>query len=59
LEIYDVLKEVCDVVLDAGVLEKEHCLDRIDALEKLGVEFEGAKPDIVAEEFVHVERQGH
>ena len=59
LEIYDVLKEVCDVVLDVNVLTREHCLDRIDALEKLGVEFEGAKPDIVSDEFVHVERQGH
>lgn len=58
LEIYDVLKEVCDVVLDAEVLGRTHCLDRIDALEKLGVEFEGARADVVAEEFVHVERQG-
>jgi hypothetical protein len=57
LEIHDVLKEVCDTVLDASVLTREHCLDRIIALERLGMEFESVKPDIVPEEFVNVEHK--
>lgn len=57
LEIYDVLKEVCDVVLDVGVVGKGKCLDRIDALERLGVEFENAKADVGSEEFVNVEHK--
>jgi hypothetical protein len=58
LEIYDVLKEVCDVVLDVGELGRERVVDRIDALERLGGEFEGARADVLVEEFVHVERAG-
>jgi X-domain of DnaJ-containing len=58
LEIYDVLKEVCDNVLDANVIGKLHCVDRIDALERLGIEFESAKPDPMQEEFVNVEHKG-
>jgi X-domain of DnaJ-containing len=58
LEIYDVLKEVCDVVLDVDELGRERVVDRIDALERLGAEFEGARADVLVEEFVHVERAG-
>lgn len=58
LEIHDVLKEVCDIVLDPKVLTKEHCMERIVALERLGTEFESVKPDIVVEEFVNVEHKG-
>jgi hypothetical protein len=57
LEIYDVLKEVCDIVLDVNAIAKTRCLDRIDALERLGMEFESAKPDIISEEFVNVEHK--
>jgi X-domain of DnaJ-containing len=57
LEIYDVLKEVCDIVLDANTITKIHCVDRINALERLGMEFEAAKADIISEEFVTVEHQ--
>jgi hypothetical protein len=57
LEIYDVLKDVCDIVLDANTIPRTLCLDRIDALERLGTEFESAKPDVVAEEFVAVEHK--
>jgi hypothetical protein len=57
LEIYDVLKEVCDIVLDPNTITKTRCVDRINALERLGREFEAAKPDIVSEEFVTVEHQ--
>lgn len=55
LEIYDVLKEVCDIVLDAKTLTTEHCLDRITALECLGVAFESVKADVVSEEVVNGE----
>jgi X-domain of DnaJ-containing len=55
LEIYDVLKEVCDIVLDSNTLTKHHCLDRVAALERLGIEFESAKPDLLADDFVSVE----
>ena len=58
MEIYDVLKEVCDAVLDVNIIPKTRCLDRIDALERLGMEFEAAMPDIVSEEFVKVEHRG-
>jgi hypothetical protein len=58
LEIYDVLKEVCDVVLDESAIGKERCMDRIDALERLGIEFESAKQDPIPEDFVNVEHQG-
>ena len=57
LEIYDVLKEVCDVVLDAGTIARTQCLDRIDALERLGIEFEAAKADVGTEEFVNIEHK--
>lgn len=57
LEIYDVLKEVCDNVLDVNTITTTLCLDRIDALERLGVEFESAKADISTEEFVNVEHK--
>jgi hypothetical protein len=57
LEIYDVLKEVCDIVLDADTIAKERCLDRIAALERLGIEFEAAKADVVSEDFVTVEHK--
>jgi X-domain of DnaJ-containing len=58
LEIYDVLKEVCDNVLDVNTINKTRCLDRINALERLGMEFEAAVPDVVQEEFVNVEHRG-
>ena len=58
MEIYDVLKEVCDVVLDVNTITKTRCLDRIDALERMGMEFEAAMPDIVSDEFVKVELRG-
>ena len=58
LEIYDVLKEVCDIVLDVNTITKTCCLDRINALERLGMEFEAAMPDVVSEEFVNVEHRG-
>jgi len=58
LEIYDVLKEVCDIVLDVNTITKTRCLDRINALERLGMEFEAAMPDVVSEEFVNVEHRG-
>ena len=57
LEIYDVTKEVCDVVLDPEIITKTRCTDRIDALEVLGLEFEAAKPDIISEDFVNVEHK--
>ncbi len=52
------LKEVCDVVLDVNTITKTRCLDRIDALERMGMEFEAAMPDIVSDEFVKVELRG-
>jgi len=55
LEIYDVLNEVCDIVLDSDTLTKERCLDRITALECLGVEFESAQSDFLANDFIRVE----
>jgi hypothetical protein len=58
LEIYDVLKEVCDIVLDPNSITKTRCLDRIDALERLGMEFASATPDVVSEDFVNVEHKG-
>lgn len=58
LEIYDVLKEVCDIVLDVNAITETCCLDRINALERLGIEFEAAMPDVVPEEFVNVEHRG-
>jgi hypothetical protein len=58
LEIYDVLKEVCDVVLDASTVTEARCFDRINALERLGIEFEAALPDVISEEFVNVEHKG-
>lgn len=58
LEIYDVLKEVCDTVLNPDTVPRAVCLDRIDALERLGTEFESAKADVVPEEFVNVEHKG-
>ena len=51
------LKEVCDVVLDAGTIARTQCLDRIDALERLGIEFEAAKADVGTEEFVNIEHK--
>jgi len=57
LEIYDVLKEVCDIVLDVNTITKTRCLDRINALERLGMEFESAKPDVISEDFVNVEHK--
>jgi hypothetical protein len=57
LEIHDVLKEVCDRVLDVTVVSKERCLDRITALECLGIEFESVKPNIDTGDFVNVERK--
>jgi X-domain of DnaJ-containing len=58
LEIYDVLKEVCDIVLDANTVTNTRCMDRINALERLGIEFEAAQPDVVSEDFVNVEHKG-
>ena len=58
LEVYDVLNEVCDIVLDANTITKTRCSDRINALERLGIEFEAAHPDVVSEEFVNVEHKG-
>jgi len=57
LEIYDVLKEVCDIVLDANTVTQTQCLDRIDALERLGSEFEAAKADAMTEDFVNIEHK--
>jgi X-domain of DnaJ-containing len=57
LEITDVLKEVCDLVLSVDKIGKEKCLDRITALELLGSEFEAAKADTMDEDFVNIERQ--
>jgi len=53
-----VLKEVCDTVLDVNTITRERCIDRIDALEKLGAEFEAAKADVIADDFVNVEHKG-
>ena len=58
LEIDNVLKEVCDIVLDVNKITNIRCLDRIDALEKLGKVFEGVVPDVILEDFVHVEHRG-
>ena len=58
LEIYDVLKEVCDIVLDANAITNTRCMDRINALERLGIEFEAAQADVVSEDFVNVEHKG-
>jgi len=57
LEIYDITKEVCDIVLDLDNIGKTRCVDRIDALEVLGLEFEAARPDVVSEDFVNVEHK--
>ena len=38
--------------------EAANSVPRIDALERMGMEFEAAMPDIVSEEFVKVEHRG-
>ena len=58
LEIDNVLKQVCDIVLDVNNITNTRCLDRIDALEMLAKVFENAVPDVIFEEFVNVEHQG-
>lgn len=54
LEVDNIVKEACDVVLDINTITNTHCLDRITALERLGMEFESAELDVAAENFLSV-----
>jgi hypothetical protein len=45
-------------MLNESAIAKEWRVDRIDALERLGIQFESAKQNPIPEDFVNVEHQG-